>query len=202
MAILISLNYSDCTLRFLFMEQLSKLENPRMTKLFGKIYQRNNVLYWFKCGYRLHQCQQQVFVSRCCQRLEPFFLLQSFKRGNTPVSEQRIGGEKSLLKGNFNCYKLCLFIQMDTLTLTILVTRFLATVCFTIFLLPKVSSEWTRHQIKLVFLASTTQISSTRYLGNIFVQLSAWWFISYAVRRQFNLQFCPEETIGRGPLYP
>ena len=83
---------------FFFMEQLSKSKDDQI------IYQRNYFIHWFKCGYRLHQRYQQVFVSKCYQMLVQFFL-QSFERGNTP-SEQRISGEKCLLKGNFKYQKM------------------------------------------------------------------------------------------------
>ena len=88
------------------MEQLSKSKDDQI------IYQRNYFICWFKCGYRLHQRYQQVFVSECYQMLVQFFL-QSFERGNTP-SEQRISGEKCLLKGNFKHYKNGFFILRET----------------------------------------------------------------------------------------
>ena len=166
------------------MEQLSKSKDDQI------IYQRNYSIHWLKCGYWLHQRYQQVFVSKCYQSLVQFFL-QSFERGNTP-SEQRISGEKCLLKGNFKHYKNGFFIlkgDIGCFDYTVLTMEDLHSNRFfsTNFLLPKVTSWWTRHQIKLVFLASTTQIPSTRYLSNIFVQLSAWRFISYAVRRRIHL---------------
>ena len=92
----------------------------------------------------------------------------------------------TLTKLLLSCWFLHLQGHIDYFDYTVL---YIATAFFTIFLLPKVSSQWTRHQMKLVFLASTTQIPSTRYLSNIFVPLSASWFtnILCAVRSWINL---------------